>query len=200
MKARNFLILTVFLLIFVWVFPPAVNADLDIGMPPGTPIEWDKDFPKPVPTPRGKVPAITEGYKRKQAEKNKPPNKHEHAGRTEPLRKPVSPPKMDFSVQNLYSYFGILTVDIMNHLKVKIPAVHRFPNSIGEDDDNKTSELTGKNVPKRAPGAASWIIEWNYQPEYPVELVWDAITCVLRLIMHPEVISFPLLSRRLAVT
>ncbi len=193
MKKRSLFALPVFLFLFISFFPPVVVADLDCGMPPGTPIEWDKDFPKPTPTPRGKVPVLTEGYKRQKMQRQHPQvaPKHGHAHQTGVLHNPVKPPKMDFSVQNLYAYFGITTVDIMNHLKVSIPEVTRFPSSVGEDDRRTGPVITGKNVPKRAPGATAWTIQWNYQPEYPVELVWDAVTCALRLIMHPEIISYP---------
>ncbi len=189
MNIKRFAGLIVISFILTWVLSYNAQADLDCGTPPGAPIEWTKDFPKPVPTPSGKVPLITGGYK-KQKDDNKKPKNGKHGHETEVLEDPVKPPRMDFSVQNLYSYFDIKTTDIMTHLQVSIPKVKRFPKEVGKETETGPV-VTGKNVPKRSPGAASWIIEWNYQPEYPAELVWDGVTCAIRLIMHPEIISYP---------
>ena len=190
MRTNKFAGFVAMCLILTWLLSYTAKADLDCGTPPGAPIEWTKDFPKPVPTPNGKVPEVTSGYKKKQNKPANNPNSGKGEHKTDVLEEPVQPPKMDFSVQNLYSYFDIKTHDIMSHLQVTIPKVIRFPKEVGKEHETG-AEITGKNVPKRAPGAASWIIEWNYQPEYPAELVWDGITCGIRLIMHPEIISFP---------
>lgn len=80
-------------------------VDLDVGVPPGTPLEWNREFRKPVPTGhRGGVPSTDE--------KGGTPGSTTVEDRTRNL---------DFVVANLYDYFKVTTVDIMTHVSINLP-------------------------------------------------------------------------------
>lgn len=145
----------------------APRMDIDVAVPPGTPLEWDKDLHQPVPTGwRGKVPTTD---KAAEAAKATPAGAANGAakGSTVATHSPI-----DFGVTNLYRYFGITTKDIMNHIKVEAPG----------------GGLLQKG--EVATGAGSGV-QWVYPPEHPTELVWVGVAGCLRSVLHPELISVP---------
>jgi hypothetical protein len=138
--------------------------DIDVAVPPGTPLEWDKDLHQPVPTGwRGKVPTT---------------DRAAEAGKAAPAGAPqkgatvVSHAPIDFGTTNLYRYFGVTTRDIMNHIKVEAPG-----GGLYKKDDVATGGGSG--------------LQWTYKPEHPTELVWVGVAGCLRSILHPELVSVP---------
>src|SRR5207249_5858138 len=75
-------------------------------------------------------------------------------------------------VTNLYRYFGITTVDIVNHIKVEAPG-----GGLYKEGDVATGGGSG--------------VQWTYMPEHPTELVWTGVAGCLRYILHPELVSVP---------
>jgi HEAT repeat protein len=140
---------------------PLAPRDLDVGVPPGTGLDWNREFRKPVPTGgRGGVPVPSTD------EKPTP------AGSTVAEER-QSKDNLDFVVANLYDYFRVTTVDIMTHCSVSLP---KSTGKVSQDD-----VATG----------GGFVMAWNYPPEMPVELVWMAAMACIREQVHPEVISWP---------
>lgn len=138
--------------------------DIDVAVPPGTPLEWNKDLHQPVPTGwRSRVPST---------------DKTREAAKAAPVAGPrkgttvTSHPPIEFGVTNLYQYFGITTVDIVNHIKVEAPG-----GGLHKEGDVATGGGSG--------------VEWKYAPEHPTELVWTGVAGCLRSVLHPELISVP---------
>jgi HEAT repeat protein len=146
------------------------SVDIDVAVPPGTPLEWDKDLHQPVPTGwRSRVP--TTG-KPSDAAKPGAPDPGARAGVNKKGMTVTSHPPIEFGVTNLYQYFGITTVDIVNHIKVEAPG-----GGLYKDGDVATGGGSG--------------VEWKYMPEHPTELVWTGVAGCLRSILHYELISVP---------
>lgn len=143
----------------------APPMDIDVAVPPGTPLEWDKDLHQPVPTGwRGRVPSTD---KPREAAKGAAPSAGPRKGSTVTAHPPI-----EFGVTNLYQYFGITTVDIVNHIKVEAPG-----GGLYKEGDVATGGGSG--------------VQWVYMPEHPTELVWTGVAGCLRSILHPELVSVP---------
>lgn len=143
----------------------APSRDIDVLVPPGTPLEWDKDLHQPVPTGwRGKVPTTD---KAPETAKATPAAAGGAKGSTVATHAPL-----EFGVTNLYRYFGVTTKDIMNHIKVEAPG----------------GGLLQKG--EVATGAGSGV-QWVYPPEHPTELIWVGVAGCLRSILHFELVSIP---------
>ena len=86
----------VILLLFIPIAPADDFVwDLDVGVPPGTPLEWDNEFRQPVPTGgRGDVPT-TDKTPDKKSEKVP-------RGMTVAEDKTPKPPNFDYGLTNLY--------------------------------------------------------------------------------------------------
>ncbi len=144
----------------------APGRDIDVAVPPGTPLEWDKDLHQPVPTGgRARVPTTDKAPEFKAPV---PGSKTPQQGRTISAKDVP----LDYGITNLYQYFGITTRDISNHIKVTCPG-----GGLVKDGDVATGGGSGVN--------------WVYPPEHPVELVWIGVAGCLRAILHPELVSVP---------
>ncbi len=137
--------------------------DIDVGLPPGTPLEWSRDLHQPTPSSgRRDVPSVSKSV---PAPDPKAPPKT--PGGTVVARPPEP---YSYGVTNLYAYFGVTTVDIMSHIKLEFP----------------TGGLGRKG---EASGGTS--IPWVYPPYMTTETAWIGAAGCLRAILHPEVVSVP---------
>lgn len=151
------------LLLLIPLVALASFRDLDIGVPAGTPLEWDKTLRQPVPTGgRASVPTTTT---------EKPPS----PGSTVVERVPK--PSPDYGVTNLYDFFRVTTHDIMQHVSLSLP--------------KSTGKVTVEDVDVATGGGGPFRLTWNYPPEIPVELAWMAAAACIRTDVHPEVVSEP---------
>ncbi len=143
----------------------SARRDLDVGVPPGTPLEWDRTLRQPVPTPgRGKVPTT-----------DKPSEKP--SGGTVAEERVPKPPEFAYGNTNLYDFFRVTTQDIMQHASLNLP------KSTGRVSIDETDVATG--------GGGGFRMTWNYPPELPVELAWMATMACIRTEIHPEIVSEP---------
>ncbi len=142
--------------------------DLDVGIPPGSPLEWNTTVRQPVPTGgRAGVPTGASD-----------PEKPGFSGGT--VSEPLNPrPGPSYGVTNLYNFFRVTTKDIMIHVSLQTP------KGSGEVNPEDTDVATGPG------GARPFKIVWNWPPEMPVELIWMAVMAGIRSEIHPEVISRP---------
>jgi len=137
----------------------APRRDIEVGVPPGTPLEWDRDLFRPATSERrGRIPV------RPPAPLPSAPSRATvvHERIPEPLL-------VDFGSTSLYDYFRITTVDIMRHVNVLWPRRGVY------DPD----------VPSEEPPD----LVWSYPPAYATELYWAGALNTLRAILHPEVVS-----------
>lgn len=142
-------------------------ADIDVAVPPGTPLEWGKDLHQPVPTGwRSKVPTTAAADVKSSSGGGGQAIAGGRRGST------VASSTLDYGVSNLYRFFGITTVDIVNHIEVKAPG-----GGLLKDEDVATGGGSG--------------VEWVYMPEHPTELIWVGVAGCLRSVLHPELVSFP---------
>ncbi|MHC4606848.1 MAG: HEAT repeat domain-containing protein [Planctomycetota bacterium] len=182
---RAFLYLTVSFL-FCSLLLPAGTADvkdLDVGVPPGTPLDWLTDQRDPIPTGgRGAVPT-GEAKEVREARKQAKAQGKEHKRGMTVTEKPNPPVNSAPSIPNLYDYFGVTTEDIMRHLSPPL----------GTAGENKAMEGTDRGGPvatgKKATGPGEWRIEFVYPPKTPIEMAWFIIMAALRAQLHPEVVS-----------
>lgn len=159
--------------------PPAPPPDLDLGVPTGTPLDWDKDLHQPIPT--GLV-----GKEGLQAPK---PGAAKDQGT---VLRPAVPPPVGYATVNLYSFFRVKTHDIMNHFKVNLPERKPVPPAPPPPPIIGTGERgTSGKKPEVGGGAFESGIESKYIPPLPGELVWIGIATCLRSQLHPEVLSMP---------
>ena len=141
------------LLVCLVLLAPA--TDIDVVVPPGTPLEWDKDLHQPVPTGgRTNVPSTDDPSKANPTPKaRRGVLQRRRAAKQVDGNTVTGGTALSYGVSNLYQYFGVTTKDIMNHIEVKPP----IPDPIREGDV--------------ATGGGSGV-EWIYPPDYPTELVW----------------------------
>lgn len=150
------------LLLIPLAAPPP--ADIDVGVPPGTPLEWDKDMHQPTPSfGRRGVPTVAKPQPSPDPSKPpKPPGGMTVADRP--------PEPYAYGATNLYGYFGITTVDIMVHIKVELPMG-------GLTTKEEVGDGTG--------------VKWIYPPYTTTETAWIGAAGCLRAFLHPEVVSVP---------
>jgi HEAT repeat protein len=142
--------------------------DLDVGIPPGTPLEWNREFRQPVPTgARGQVPSLDRptGPGTTVAEAPKP--------------------NLDYVVSNLYDYFRVTTVDIMTHVSVNLP---KSTGKVSQDDvATGGGFVMAWNYPPEMPtelvwmGAMACIREWVH----PEVVCWPEIAAYLLELGEP---------------
>ncbi|MBI4566373.1 MAG: HEAT repeat domain-containing protein [Planctomycetes bacterium] len=143
------------------------TLDLDVGVPPGSPLEWDKVLRQPAPTGhRGRVP--TGDHKPQQPDA-------QGSTRVEEKKPAPKPPNMDYGSVNLYNYFRVVTKDIMAHVAMQIP--------------KSTGKVTSEEHDLATGGGGKIVVSWNYPPEMPVELCWMAAMACIRTDTHPEIVS-----------
>ncbi len=150
------------------------RRDLDVGIPPGTPLEWNREFRQPVPTGgRGNVPTL---------DKKPAPN-------TTTSERPRA--NDDYIVASLYDYFRVTTVDIMAHISVSLP---NTKGKVSQDDvATGGGFVMAWNYPPEMPTELYWmaamaclrqqlhpeIISWPESAAYCLELgepAWHAST------------------------
>ncbi|MCD4656029.1 MAG: HEAT repeat domain-containing protein [Planctomycetes bacterium] len=143
--------LTLLLLINI-AFATVILADVDVSVPPGSGLDWDKGMLKPITTDHGRIQSVvTSG------------GKHDASSKTFEAGVQIEIP-----IQNLYGYFNIQTPDIAGEVI-------------------RVSETT--------PGVRDRILtkgpsnNFEYPPTYPTELVWDGVSTVIRVMLHPEVVN-----------
>ena len=150
--------------------------DIDVLVPPGTPLEWDKDLQQPVPTGgRSRVPttgSTTDAKPKKGGIFRKGRSGGRAAAAAVDGGTVAAGTPLNFGITNLYQYFGVTTRDIMNHIDVKPP---------------KYLPLASNDV---ATGGGSGV-KWLYPPDMPIELVWIGVAGCMRAILHPELVSVP---------
>jgi HEAT repeat protein len=174
---------------------PAACPDLDLDVPVGSPIDWDRDLPQPTPN-------ITTGTPGKAIAKAdpKPAPKVEKGGGTQIQQAappPTPPPMIGFGIPNLYNFFRVKTVDIMTHLQVNIPKKPNVPFEPPApkaeppmiDTGTSSKERGGKPEPAPAVTMRSGMAG-NYVPPLPGELAWICIATNLRASLHPELVNF----------
>ena len=156
----------------------ASPRDLDVGVPPGTPLEWDKDLRQPVPTGgRSKVPTTD-----KKPVSPAASNAAAAKGQTVAEERVPKPPNFDYGVTNLYNFFRVTTKDIATHVVINLP---KSTGKVTAEEDGGVATGPGGG------GAQKISITWNYPPEPPTELVWMAAMACIREQTHPEVVSVP---------
>jgi hypothetical protein len=186
--------------LFLVIFLPRAHSsstpplDLDLEVPVGAPLDWDRELPQPVPN-------ITTGTPGRAAPKPKEVAQNKKDSGTQiqaPPVKPTPPPMIGFGIPNLYNFFRIKTIDIMNHISPNIPtkpnAPFNPPNPAPPepptiDTGTSTKERGGKPEPapqvQMRPG-----INGEYVPKTPGELAWIAVATNLRANIHPEIVNF----------
>lgn len=163
------------------LLPFAAKADLDLGVPTGTPLDWDEDLHQPIPT----------GLMGKKGLEVKKPHSKGNQGTV--LRTAVPPP-VGYASVNLYNFFRVKTHDIMTHFKVNLPERKDIPPGPPPPDVIRTGTRGGSHRGKGGAGVPEKLehgIEYKYQPPLPGELVWIGIATCLRSLLHPEALSIP---------
>lgn len=157
------------------------GADLDLGTPMGTPLDWEQELHQPVPT------GIGHGKPADKARVQDPL-------KTQLQGPKVKPPAMGFTSVNLYNFLRVRTHDIMTHFKVEIPKRTGKPVGVpAEPPTFRTGDSAGgtPKKPKDRPQKLEPGIQSNYTPPIPGELAWIGIANCLRTLLHPEVVSIP---------
>lgn len=179
--------------------------DLDLEVPIGTPLDWDKELHQPTPViatgtpgraePKEAAPPV-EGPKEEgpkggtKVEVKKPP----------PARPRINPaPTVGFSVPNLYNYFRITTQDIMTHVKPQPerknpspwePPLEGAPPPVPEiETGTSTANRPGGRAEPAPKVTMRHGVEGQYPPKIPGELCWLAICTALRMELHPEIVN-----------
>jgi len=147
------------------LFAPLVAGDLDIGIPPGTPLDASRELSRPVPTGhRGDVP--TPGGRTIR----KGPGSTVVEERTS---KPGTRAVPEYFNAELYDYFHVISRDIMSHMVNPLP---KTTGRVSQDD---------------VASGGSAVVTWNYPPALPMELYWRAGCAYLRHGLYPEVCPWP---------
>lgn len=139
--------------------PPAPFRDIDVGIPPGTPLEWSADlFRPPITARHGVMPP-----------KAPPPGLPQVRERASVVQERVPEPLLlPFGQMGLYDHFRVTTLDIMRHVLLTWPRRGKY------DPDVPSEEL------------ADFV--WDYPPLYPTEIYWAGALNALRVILHHEVV------------
>jgi len=160
------------LLATVLILGPSRTPDMDVAVPPGTPLEWGRELSRPQPTGhRGRVP-VPSVYAAPAADPSKP-------GSTVAERVPKGPvkapwrPQLDYTVVNAADIFSGTSHDCPFHLKWGSPPNTKPPVT---QDDVATE--------------GGFVMRWNYPPNFPAELIWVGIMAALRERVHPKAISW----------
>jgi HEAT repeat protein len=161
---------------------PLPPMDLDIGVPMGTPLDWDRELHQPIPTSvQGK-----KGVARPVGDQ----------GTMVATPAKVSPPPMGYTSINLYNFLRVRTIDIMTHFTPKTPTGSPMPVKVPSDQPTHVTgePAAGKSKPDGAKPRHTTMghgIDSNYPPKIPGELFWIAIANCLRSVLHPELMCEP---------
>jgi HEAT repeat protein len=142
---------------------PSPRRDLDVAVPPGTPIEWLReacrtgrgrgDVPRTPEEPKEGLPKETTGGKTEG---------EDVAGRTTTLG-------LDFGATDPFAYARVLTQDIAGHLRWVVPT----PGTTKED----------------GPTGGGADAHWSYPPLPSDTLYWYVLAAYLRKLLHPALLS-----------
>lgn len=143
--------------------------DLDVGIPPGSPVTWGQRFPSITPrrgplfpiTPRGSVAKAGKGSIRKASAKDPENNKSRTVVHAEIV-------EMDVHVSSSFGVVRILTMDILNHLTW----LARTPKTAA------SGPITGPHG--AGPGGL---------PRVSDAMFWSGMSALLRLMLHPQLVS-----------
>jgi len=137
--------------------PP--GFDIDVGIPPGTPLDWSAElFRPPITARHGVIPP--------KAPPAGPPQIRERASVVhERVPEPLLAP---FGQMGLYDHFRVTTLDIMRHVVLTWPRRGKY------DPDTPSEEIAD--------------LVWEYPPLYPTELYWAGALNALRVILHHEIV------------
>ncbi|HLG41979.1 MAG TPA: hypothetical protein VI643_01345, partial [Planctomycetota bacterium] len=170
-------------------------ADLDIEVPVGTPLDWDKELHQPTPVIKTGVPG------RKESKAEPAPTATGKDSETQLAQapiKPTPPPVMNFSVPNLYNFFRITTMDIMNHVSPNAGSKNPVPISppiepveppIIDTGVTAAGERRKSEPPPDVKMAHG--VQGMYPPKIPGELAWLALAAGLRTNLHPQTVNKP---------
>ncbi len=146
--------------LFVTPTPPPM--DLDMGIPPGTPASWGRRFPSITPR-NGPLFPITPGGKNDKLPGVDGGKKVKNSRATVVMPATV---KMDVNISTSFGVVRILTWDLAGHLTW----VSRTPRSTG----GPVTGPSGKNITL---------------PYVTDGLYWANMASLLRLMMHPQLVS-----------
>ncbi len=137
--------------------PPAF--DIDVGIPPGTPLDWSAElFRPPITARHGVIPP-----------KPAPPGPPQVRERASVVQERVPEPLLlPFGQMGLYDHFRVTTLDIMRHVTLTWPRRGKY------DPDVASEEVSD--------------LMWDYPPTYPTELYWAGALNAMRVILHHEVV------------
>jgi HEAT repeat protein len=167
---RSFLL--ALLVLGPWGSAPACLADLDVAVPPGTPLEWIRELSRPTPTGhRGRVP-VPSGYGELNAEGARPGTQAEDRYPKGPVKAPWRP-SLEYTVVSAADIFGVTSADCPGHLKWGTPP----PTKPVVTQDDVATE-------------GGFVIRWNYPPNFPAELIWVGVLAALRERIHTAAISW----------
>ncbi|MCO5166042.1 MAG: HEAT repeat domain-containing protein [Planctomycetes bacterium] len=155
------------LLLLALAAAPLARADLDVGVPPGTPLEWDLPQRRPtsslrVPEPEGPPP---DG-----------PGTRER-GRLETRARPAVTPERVTPM----GYARITTFDILGHIDWRGP----------EPQDRDLRPATAPGRARTGGGREGPETAAAYPPPVPADLYWLTFAFLLRELMHPMLVSRP---------
>lgn len=154
---------SIHLFLVLAVLPAGARAprrDIDVQIPPGTPLEWSAHLFRPMTTARhGVIPP-------KPGAPPKPVVKERASVVQQRVPEPILVP---FGQTGLYDHFRVTTFDIMRHV------VLQWPNRGKYDTGIPTGEVPD--------------LIWQYPPTYPTEIYWSGALNALRGVLHPEVVS-----------
>ncbi len=145
-------------------------ADLDVGVPPGTPLDWVSGLPRRIPTGSVRIPTGVE-----------PEPKAGEQPHT--VSRGTDVPKTHVANEDLgrilpMSYARILTPDITGHLQwVNV----RPPQETAEGKKTSTGKgAAAKDGPE---------VTVDYPPHVGEDLHWMGLAILLRKLIHPNLIS-----------
>lgn len=153
------------LLLLALASAPLARADLDVAVPPGTPLEWDLPQRRPtsslrVPAPEG--PAADGAGTRERA-------------RLETRARPAMTPERVTPM----GYARILTFDILGHIDWRGP----------EPQDRDLRPATAPARARTGGGREGPETAAAYPPPVPADLYWLTFAFLLRELMHPMLVS-----------
>lgn len=147
------------------------RPDLDVRISPGTPMEWNRELPRPVPTGhRGRTPVSTE-YRRVE-DKSRPGTQVEQGIPKGPV-KASERPSLEYTVLNGFDFFLGTSADGPSHLKWGTPP--KVKPQVTQDD---------------VATEGGFLLRWNYPPVFPAELIWVGLMASLRERVHPKAVSW----------
>lgn len=160
------------ILVTLGTAPPPGSPDLDVRISSGTPMEWNRELSRPVPTGhRGRVPVATGGGARPE-DKSRPGTQVEEGLPKGPVQVPVRP-TLEYTVLNGFDFFLGTSADGPSHLKWGTPP--KVKPQVTQDD---------------VATEGGFLLKWNYPPVFPAELIWVGIMATLRERVHPKAVSW----------